>query len=43
MLGVTVLLVPFLVRSGRIGRRAGLVSLALYVGYTAILYLGIAG
>jgi cation:H+ antiporter len=43
MLGATVLLVPFLVRSGRIGRRAGMVSLALYIGYTATLYLGIAG
>lgn len=43
MLGATVLLVPFLVLTGRIGRRTGLVSLVLYVGYTVILYLGLAG
>ncbi len=43
MLAVTMLLVPFLVRWGRIDRRAGVVFLVLYAAYIAALYMGVAG
>jgi len=39
MLGLSVLLVPFLVSGLRLGRREGTVLLALYVVYVAYLYL----
>ncbi|MDZ7707028.1 MAG: calcium/sodium antiporter [Trueperaceae bacterium] len=39
MLGLSVLLVPFLVSGLRLGRREGAVLVALYVGYVAYLYL----
>lgn len=38
MLGLSVLLVPFLVSGLRLGRREGGVLLALYIGYLAYLY-----
>lgn len=39
MLGLSVLLVPFLVSGLRLGRREGAVLLTLYVGYVAYLYV----
>ena len=40
MLGLSVLLVPFLVSGLRLGRREGALLLALYLGYVAYLYAG---
>ncbi len=39
MLGLTVLLVPFLVSGLRLGRREGAVLLVLYLGYVGYLYV----
>ncbi len=40
MLAATLLVLPFLVKTGRIGRRSGVVGIVLYVAYTAYLYMG---
>jgi cation:H+ antiporter len=37
MLGVTVLLVPFLLTGRRLSRLEGTIFLAIYIGYVAIL------
>lgn len=40
MVAVAVALTPFLLVTGRIGRRAGAVALALYVAYVVVLFRG---
>ena len=41
MLAVAIVLVPFLVWRGRIGRFSGAAFLALYVGYAVLLFTGV--